>query len=119
MVDRKTKRIFMSLLRGDLSYEASRKALADPEGHSLSKKMANGRTTYRYWGKIKTARTVVAYCWSCHRNEAGYFLGWREIYSKDGKSVRDGYIARRCKKRLSLLQKRRTDALLSKGAVRI
>jgi hypothetical protein len=118
-MDRASKNLIMALLRGDHDYETTRTALADPKAFSLTTKMANGRTTYRWWGKIQTSRMKVAYCWSCHRNVAGFFLGWREVYDKSGKRTRDQYLARKSKKRLSLLQKRRTDALIAKGAVRV
>ena len=118
-MDQLSKNLIMSLLRGDRTFEETKKALADPSAHKLSTKIANGSASYRWWGKVKTSRMTVAYCRSCHRNVAGYFIGWREVYDKDGNQKRDNYVARKSKKRLSQLQLRRTQALLDAGAKRI
>jgi hypothetical protein len=87
-------------------------AKADPVRYRLTDVMPRGR-------KIK-------FCWSVHRNVAGFYLGWREIETpikrkrpaKVGEAVatitRDQRCARRVKKRLEELQKRRTDALRAK-----
>ena len=120
-MDRKSKALMVKLLKGDISYAAAQKALADPVAHSLQVRFAPGKTNYRWWGKVKTPRMTVAYCWSCHRNVAVYFLGWREVYNDRGIPgyTRDQYVARKSKKRLSLLQKRRHMALLEQGGIRV
>jgi hypothetical protein len=118
-MDRASKNLLMALLRGDSDLATTRTALADPKAHSLVKVFPSGKTNYRYWGKLRTKRMKLAFCWSCHRNTSGYFLGWREIYEKDGQIRRDNYLARKSKKRLSLLQKRRHEALIASGATKI
>jgi hypothetical protein len=123
-----TKLITMRLLKGLLTYEQARDALDNPEKFkaeekrkSLLKNRADGQAwpgRYRWAGKIRTARMNVGYCWMMKRNKAGYFLGWRETYDTKGALIeRDQFVARKSKKRLSLLQKRRTEALKSKKSV--
>jgi len=115
----------MKLLRDQMTYAEAEKALADPDAYmkeqkrrALVKNRIDGKSwpgRYRWCGKIHTARMTVAYCWGVKRNTAGFFLGWREVYGKDGKvEKRDQFIARKSKKRLSLLQNRRTMALKGK-----
>lgn len=68
-------------------------AKADPAKHKLSRVMENSR--YRFWDGGKNGRgQTVRFCYSTHRNVAGYFLGWREIA---GKTVtkRDQWTARK------------------------
>lgn len=66
---------------------------------------------YRMVGYVQTPRLLVAYCWSTQRNEAGYFLGWRQVKYKSGKIVRDQFVARKTKRRLKELQTRRHETL--------
>jgi len=120
-----TKDITMRLMKGTLTYDQAKAALDDPatfkaeeKRKSLVKNRADGKSwpgRYRWWGKVRTPRLIVAYCWAVKRNKAGYFLGWRETYDASGVRLdRDQFVARKSKKRLSLLQKRRTDAIQSK-----
>lgn len=92
-------------------------AKRDPRKHKTTTVFEN-RLSYRYGGYIYSRGKQISYCWSCHRNVAGYFLGWREIVHGD-KITRDNFTARRVKKRLKELQLRRTIAhrsrLLSGG----
>lgn len=117
------KGIMMDLMREKITYAQAQRAFRDPAAWRLSKRIVASekarKGSYRWWGKLKTKRMVVAYCWSCHRNEAGYFLGWREVYDANGNYTRDQYVARKVKRRLQELQKRRTDALLAKGAIKL
>jgi hypothetical protein len=72
----------------------------------------DGKLSYHYTpaGKDGLGRTVW-FCWSCHRNMAGYFLGWREVRSKKG-GKRDRFIANRTRKRLvEIAGKRAADRL--------
>jgi hypothetical protein len=128
MTDRITKTIMMRLMKEQMTYDQAQRAFSNPEAFATEEKRKSllpnredgkkwpGR--YRFWGRVRTARLTVAYCWGVRRNTAGYFVGWREIYAKDGGIVRDQFVARKSKKRLSQLQKRRTDALLSKSGER-
>lgn len=96
---------------------ALKKIAADPRGHKLTRYMAAGaNTNWRYCpaGKDGRGRTV-RFAWACHRNAAGYFLGWREIVSKDGKTIeRDQYFARKVKRRAAELQRKRAEAFKAK-----
>jgi hypothetical protein len=59
--------------------------------------------------------STVWFCWSCHRNENGYFLGWREIRARKG-IKRDSWIARRVRRRCKELAERRAAAFQQKQA---
>lgn len=126
MSDHFTKKITLRMLSGKMSYEAGQKAFADPEAFkaeekrkSLLKNRADGGEwpgSYRYWGKLKSARLRFAYCWGLNRNKAGYFLGWREVYDAKGNVLkRDQFVSRRVKKRLKELQQRRHNAAIAEG----
>ena len=119
--------IFREFEQAQMEREAEA-AKRDPARHRLSKVMERGKSmNYRHWGVVKDKRgRRITYCWSVHRNVAGFFLGWREVETpikrkrpaKVGEAVsdikRDQWTARRTKKRLEELQKRRTDALRAK-----
>ena len=113
--------ITMRMLAGELTYEQGQRALRDPAAFKLSRRMEPGAASgedmrYRFWGVIVTPRQRVAYCWSLRRNEAGYFLGWRNVYDKNGRKIgQDQWTARKVKKRLKEMQLRRTVALLDQG----
>ena len=73
-------------------------AKADPVTHKLSKVFDNA--SYRYFSGGKDGRRrEVRFCYSCHRNVAGYFLAWREVIGKK-EAKRDGWIANRRKQTL-------------------
>ena len=84
------------------------RAKADPFKNRLTKVMEKGKpASYRYGGWIMgRGSRRVAYCWSCHRNAAGFFLGWREIETAD-RVIRDQWTARRVKQQLRELQLKR------------
>lgn len=106
------------LLAGDLTFEQGQRAMKDPEAFKLSLKMAKGvgEMRYRFWGRVRTQRLYVAYCWSTKRNEAGYFLGWREHYNEKAEMVsRDQWTGRKNKTRLREMQLRRTLNLIEAG----
>lgn len=92
----------------DVMAREERKAQADPLAHKLSTVMTN--TNYRYVpaGKDGRGRTVW-FCWSSHRNVAGFYLGWREVRGKDGGS-RDQWVSRRVRKRVEEIAERRAVA---------
>ena len=63
---------------------------------------------YRYWPAGKNGKgQKVMFCWSTHRNAAGFYLGWREVYMKNGTVKRDRWLARRIKNRCAAIAKRR------------
>jgi hypothetical protein len=118
--------VFREMERMNMEAEAAM-AKANPRKHRLSTVMENGRLSYRHWGAVKDRRgRTIKFCWSSHRNVAGYFLAWREIETptkrkgpaKPGDCLatitRDQWTARRTKKALVELQERRTNALRSK-----
>lgn len=112
--------ITMRMLAGEITYEQGQRALRDPASFRVTQRMADGQrledARYRYWGKVKTPRMRVGFCWSTQRNEAGYFLGWRELYSPTGKRIgRDQFTARKTKVRLKEQQLRKTKALIDQG----
>lgn len=104
------------------SRQASLKAAIakDPAKYKLNGMMADGKpASYRYMGATNGRGQAVWFCWSVHRNAAGYFLGWRETYfkrtGKDGTyATRDQWSARKVKKRVIELAERRRDRLIEK-----
>lgn len=92
----------------------SKRAAADPAANKLSRVMDN--TAYRYWNGGKDGRgRSIRFCWSSHRNVAGYFLGWREVISK--KQVkRDRWYARKSRTRCKEIAAARRDVALAKAA---
>jgi hypothetical protein len=76
----------------------AKRAKADPVKHKLSKVFDNA--SYRYFSGEKDGRgRDLRFCYSCHRNVAGYFLAWREVIGKK-EAKRDGWIANRRKQTL-------------------
>ncbi len=68
-------------------------------------------TNYRYWPAPKNGKgQKVWFCWSSHKNAAGFYLGWREVHMKNGTVKRDRWLARRVKNRVAAIAKRRSDA---------
>lgn len=77
--------------------EAARR---DPVKHKLTRVMEKP-LSYRYCPQKRTrSGEVVWWCWSCHRNVAGYFLAWREVRRQDGTVRRDDWRAHRVKRHL-------------------
>lgn len=118
--------IFESFAKAQMERERDA-AKANPLKHKLSTVMEAGQLSSRHWGVLRDGRgRRVKFCWSCHRNVAGFFLAWREVETpvrRKGKPkpgdvlstiVRDQWTARRTKKALEQLQKRRHDAMLAK-----
>lgn len=92
------ERIWRDVHRNMLEAEAIA-ARRDPVAHKLSKVMEKPMS-YRYYRQLGTRRgRVVRWCYTCHRNVAGYFLAWREVETAT-EIKRDHWIASRTKKRL-------------------
>ena len=69
---------------------------ADPKAHKMTGLMPDGvSASYRFYNTTNGKGQIVRFCWGVHRNLAGYFLGWREVWLK--KSKKDGTLARRDK----------------------
>lgn len=110
-------RIVGDVNRSLTAAEANR-AKADPKAHKLTRVMEGKHgLSYRYQtaGTDGRGRRVL-FCWSVHRNAAGYFLGWREVYSKPrGKRgaytvKRDRWVARKAKWRARDVAVRRAES---------
>ena len=96
----------------DLEQDRNRReheaAEADPKAHKLSRVMlGRGGLNYRWYPAGRNGRNqIVRFCWSLHRNCAGYFLGWREVQSKT-QVKRDRWIARKSRNAVKKLAQRR------------
>lgn len=84
-------------------------AKRDPLANKTSRLFGAGvSTAYRYYGGKKNGKGQrVLFCYSVHRNVAGFFLGWRETYMKNGNVKRDRWVSRRVKARCIEIAKRR------------
>lgn len=84
-------------------------AKADPLKHKQSRLFGAGVSAgYRYYGGKRNGKGQrVMFCYSVHRNIAGFFLGWRETYMKNGTVKRDQWVSRRVKARCIEIAKRR------------
>lgn len=109
-----TQKILNDMWR-DIRVESRKRQLEaiakNPKAHKLTKIMGERGSNYAYMpaGKDGRGRTI-RYCWSKHRNAAGYFLGWREVWEKDGLTgKRDQFFARKVKRRAAELQSRRAE----------
>lgn len=76
-------------------------AKADPLQHKMTRVFDPGvNTNFRYYGPVKNGKgQKVMFCYSIHRNAAGFFLGWRETHMKNGAVKRDHWVSRRIKAR--------------------
>jgi hypothetical protein len=94
-------------------------AEANPQAHKLSRTFGPGvklNSVYYSAGKDGRGRKV-AFFYSTNRNVAGYFLAWRQIEGK--KTVkRDQWSARRSKKAISDLCRRRAEAFEARQRAR-
>lgn len=63
-MDRASKRVVMDVLKGNITYSESQTALRDIKSYMLAKTMVGDKRNYRWWGRIKTARMTLAFCWS-------------------------------------------------------
>lgn len=80
-----------------------------PVAHKLTRLMGDNPANWRWYkaGKDGWGREV-RYAWATKRNMAGYFLGWREIVTKDG-IKRDQFFAKRVKKKVMAKQLERAQ----------
>lgn len=110
--------MFAGLLRGlekDSRQAEEKAAKKDPLKHKMSRVLEDA--SYRYYDGGKDRRgTRVLFCWSTHRNVAGFYLGWREVCFKSGKVKRDRWLSRRIRKRCKDIALRRRDAFKEKHA---
>ena len=92
-------------------------AKADPLTHKTTRVFDAGvSANYRYWGPVKNGKgQKVRFCWACHRNAAGFFLGWRETWMKNGTIKRDRWYSRKVKARAADVAKRRYDKAQGSG----
>lgn len=106
------ERMLGSLFSSSLS-DLAREAKAAPLEHKLTRVMEPGKSTrYRYWGSLINGKgQSVRFCWSVHRNAAGFFLGWRETVQKNGTVRRDRFLSRRSRLRCREIAHRRYLAL--------
>lgn len=104
----------LASLYADVMREDREAAERDPKKHRLTKVFTKP-TTYRFApaGTDASGRSV-RFCWSCHRNVAGYFLGWREIVNGD-RVVRDQWISDKRKAALAASATRSADQLRKRG----
>lgn len=93
-------------MNNDRQAEAAKR---DPLSNKLCRVFDPGvSTSYRYYTAPKNGKGQrVLFCWSSHRNAAGFFLGWREVYMKNGTVKRDRWLARRVKSRCAEIARRR------------
>ena len=104
--------LIASFHRDNLSAE-KRAAVADPLGHKNTRVFDKGMS-YRYFSCVNRKGQSVLFCYSVHRNVAGFFLGWREVRQRSGKVKRDMFLSRRVKKRCIEIARRRAEALRAK-----
>lgn len=100
-------------------------AKADPKKHKLTRVM-EGKYGMRYWwipvGKNGKGQKVY-FCWTRHRNAAGYFLGWRETHSvprgkqKRQTIKRDQWVARKAKWRAKAVAERRAGKFRARHGI--
>lgn len=95
----------------------TRAAAADPLAHKLSRVMAGPHgLSYRYVPAGRDGRgRQVSFCWSVHRNVAGFYLGWREVVSRK-QTRRDQWLARRIRRRVMAIAERRAAAFRRRHA---
>lgn len=93
-------------MNNDREAEAAKR---DPLAHKLTRVFDAGvSTSYRYYGGKKNGKGQrVLFCYSVHRNTAGFFLGWREVHMKNGTVKRDRWVSRRVKARCMEIARRR------------
>ena len=84
-------------------------AQRNPLANKLSRVFGAGVSmNYRYFPAPKNGKGQrVWFCWSTHKNVAGFYLGWREVYMKNGTVKRDRWLSRRVKARCKEVAKRR------------
>lgn len=104
--------LIVDLQRDSMKREEER-AKADPLGNKYCKVFPAKQMGYRYWGGKDRRGSTVRFCYSSHRNVAGFFLGWRETWYRNGKIKRDKWISRRKRRRCAEVMKARFDRFLA------
>jgi len=74
----------------------------NPNKYKLTRLFPSGKTNYNYIATLPIdsdpdGSKEIRFCWSCWKNEAGWFLSWREI-RYDTWAERDGWQAHRTRK---------------------
>ena len=88
-------------------------AKANPQAHKLSRVFRDSR--YRFYEAGQNGRNqVVRFCYSSHRNVAGYFLGWREIEGKT-QTKRDQWTARKTRSAVADIARNRYNKFIEKN----
>lgn len=110
--------VFMQRILGEVNQSIlaadAKRAEADPLANKHTTVMPNG-AGYRYMSVPKNGKgQTVRYCYSVHRNAAGFFLGWRETIQKNGTGKRDMWLSRRVKRRVVEVCQRRANVVLAK-----
>ncbi len=77
--------IFADILRHEKE-ATERAAQENPKAYRNCQIMERGKdTSYRYYAGPKTRSVETRYCYSKHRNVAGYYLSWVERIIRKGK----------------------------------
>lgn len=87
-------------------------AQAAPRAHKLTRVFV-GRYGLNYsylTAGVNGKGQSVCFCWSTHRNAAGYFLGWRQTRMVKGTVKRDRWVARKQRKAVARVAERRVAA---------
>lgn len=100
--------LIMDMERESMQRE-EKKAKEDPLANKMSRVFPAKQMGYRFWATKDGRGSTVRFCYSSHRNVAGFFLGWRETWYKGGKVKRDKWISRRKRRRCSEVMKARFD----------
>lgn len=92
-------------------------AKADPVANKLTRVFDPGISpNYRYYtAGVNGKSQRIVFCWSTHRNAAGFYLGWRETYRKNGDVKRDMWLARRVRSRCKDIALSRSTKARTKG----
>lgn len=90
-------------------------AQRDPLAHKFSKVFKD--SSYRYYSGTNGRGSKVRFCYSVHRNVAGFFLGWREVQTRR-QVKRDMWVSRRVKKKVISICRRRSEALKKRLAAK-
>ena len=101
--------LFAKMQQADLKAEEQR-ALGDPRHHKLSRVFAAGMSYHYLPIGVNRKNQQVSFCWSVHRNVAGYFLSWRQTRQRNGVLRRDRWAARKTRKAVRALAERRANA---------
>lgn len=105
-------------MEADAAKRRIERAKADPLGNKLTTQFEGQSMNWHYAATLRDGRgRRVRFCWSCHRNAAGFFLGWREVWdAKRGTGKRDQWVSRRVRKAVAEIARRRTAAFRAKHA---